>query len=237
MNPTNRTLLRMLCAIACALSAIDSVQAQDPTPSPTPPAYSVLDLGTLYGGGSGATAINNSGDVVGYSGSADNTGNRGFLYSGGSMVDVGTLNGNNTAAYGVNSFADVVGQSANADNTADHAFLYSGGSISDLGTLGGTSSNAFGINDSGQIVGISDTSGDAASHAFVYSGGSMTDLGAQIGGTQSSLTPLTALAMSRGGGRTTVRSKHLSTRMAIGWISALSAAAPALDMPSMTQGK
>jgi probable HAF family extracellular repeat protein len=187
MNPLDRTLVQTLFTISCALSVIGSIQAQDPTPtpSPTPPAYSVLDLGTLYGGGSAATAINNAGDVVGYCGSADNTGNRGFLYSGGSMVDVGTLAGNNTAAFGVNRFADVIGHSANADNTADRAFLYSAGNISDLGTLGGTSSYAYGINDSGQIVGISDTSGDAASHAFLYSGGSMTDLGLQIGGTQS----------------------------------------------------
>jgi uncharacterized repeat protein (TIGR01451 family) len=154
----------------------------------TPPQYQVLDLGTLGGTGSGATALNNAGQVVGYSTFAGGGENHAFIYFGGSMIDPGTFwpNGSaNTTATGINNSGQVVGHSANTDNTTEHAFLYSNNTMSDLGTLGGTTSDAFGINDSGQTVGISDTSGDAASHAFFYSNGSMTDLGTLPGGTQS----------------------------------------------------
>ena len=165
------------------------VVGQSYTASASPIAHSFLysggtlhDLGTFGGNDSGATAINNLGQVVGV---ADTTGTlaaHAFLYSGGPLMDLGTLGGTTSSANGINDSGQIVGQ-AFTGPTIFHAFLYSGGTMSDLGTLGGNNSEAFGINSSGQVVGISDTA--TAGHAFLYDGGTMHDLGT-LGGTISS---------------------------------------------------
>lgn len=133
----------------------------------------ITDLGTLAGTYSQAFAINDSGQVVGYSDTVQ--GQHAFLYSGGTMSDLGTLGGSYSSARGINDSGQAVGFSYTAGDSAQHAFLYSGGTMSDLGTLGGASSAALGINDSGQVVGQSSTLGNGT-HAFLYSRGTMTDL-------------------------------------------------------------
>ena len=50
----------------------------------------MLDLGTLGGASSFANAINNHGQVVGYSVAPNNGGGRAFLYSDGRMTDLNT---------------------------------------------------------------------------------------------------------------------------------------------------
>jgi len=148
--------------------------------------YSVTDLGTLGGGNSGATAINNSGQIVGHSDIAGNASTHAFLYSNGVMSDLGTLGGTSSDAFALNDSGQVAGSASTAHNAATHAFLYSGGGMVDLGTLGvgGTSSSAAGINNSGQVVGTASTAYDATAHAFLYSGGAMSDLGT-LGGYDS----------------------------------------------------
>src|ERR1039458_2242988 len=98
------------------------------------------DLGTL-GGSSTGYAINNSGEVAGYS-----NGNA-FLYNGTTIQDLGTLSGTTSLAYGINDSGNVVGYSnfAGGDSHSYHAFLYSGGVMTDMGALGGTSSYASAI--------------------------------------------------------------------------------------------
>jgi probable HAF family extracellular repeat protein len=125
----------------------------------------MMDLGTLDGGGpffstSGATGINASGQVVGYSTYTSSTpAAHGFLYSGGAMTDLGTF-----MPSGINDSGLLVGSSTNTSGVS-HAFLYSGGAMTDLGTLGGTNSYASGINASGQVIGQADTT-SGAQHAF-----------------------------------------------------------------------
>jgi probable HAF family extracellular repeat protein len=128
------------------------------------------------------TAVNASGQVVGYS-SSTNGQIHAFLYSAGQLIDLGTLPGGNySEANGINSSGQVVGYSTVASGSS-HAFLYSGGQMTDLGTLPrGFSSVATGINDAGLIVGYSDTrplgyTYPQPDHAFVYSNGTMTDIG------------------------------------------------------------
>lgn len=121
-------------------------------------------LGTLSGAvlSSGA-AINNSGQVVGYS---DVNGNaRAFLYSGGQMQDLGILPGYvYSSASGINNSGQVVGNSY--DNNSTRAFLHSNGQINDLNNLirnnpGWTLQSANGINDNGQIAGSGRISGQS----------------------------------------------------------------------------
>jgi probable HAF family extracellular repeat protein len=113
--------------------------------------YTAYDLGPGI-----AYGINNSGTVVGQSGSG-----QAFSYSGGIMTDLGV-----GAAFGINNFGTVVGGTDGSILASGNAFSYSGGVMNYFG-----SGSAYGINDSGTIVGVTSSGG-----AFSYSGGGMTGL-------------------------------------------------------------
>lgn len=148
-----------------------------------PPQYSVIDLGTLGGDHSAATALNNSGQVTGWSEVVP--GNTGvvhaFIYSNGVMQDLGTLPGcTSSKGFGINSSGAVAGSSYQPQSS--HAFVYSNGSMKDLGTLpGGSTSFGSAINDAGQVCGSSDftrpTTSTIGNDAFLYSDGQIHDLG------------------------------------------------------------
>lgn len=133
-----------------------------------------------------ATAINDSGKIVGYS-SAKGGATHAVFYSsgtsGGKIKDLGTLGGTTSYAYGLNNGGEATGYST-LSNGASHAFITVSGGLQDLGTLGGDSSVGYAINASGLVTGSSQTAGDAATHAFLYSNGAMHDLGS-LGGTSS----------------------------------------------------
>lgn len=140
------------------------------------PEYTFTDLGTLTGGNySAAFAINNHGQIVGYS--TSNSGNRAFLWQSGSMNSLGVLpGGGDSVAIDINNSGQIIGRSDSSNGS--RAFLWQSGSMSNLGLLSGASgqSAANAINDAGQIAGSSSTSG-GTSHAFLWQSGSMTDLG------------------------------------------------------------
>ena len=129
----------------------------------------ITDMGTLGGDSSEAFAVNDHGEAVGYSFTADGTPHA-FLYSAGAMSDLGTL-GRASMAFSINNHGQIVGLDlGNADNTAS-IFLYSNGKTQKLGDLlsdgSGWSLNYpfAGINDSGQIAGTGLINGEA--HAFL----------------------------------------------------------------------
>ncbi len=141
-------------------------------------------LGFLGGMDSGASGINDSGQVVGYATTASGNAEA-FLYSDGVMTGLGFLpGGTQGGATGINNSGQVVGYSTNASGNKE-AFLYSGGVMTGLGTLPGyIDSVAYAINESGQIVGYAtDPSGNA--QAFLYGGGVMTGLGTLPGAVGS----------------------------------------------------
>ena len=136
--------------------------------------YVVEDLGALAGDTSSvAWAINENGDVVGWS--QGPAGTRAFVYTnaGGMVALPGLPNKPRTVARDINDAGVIVG-SANAGGTdLGHAVLWSGGSVQDLGTLGtGYFSEAWGVNNLGQVAGWSYTNGGnglTGVHGFLYS--------------------------------------------------------------------
>lgn len=113
------------------------------------------DLGTLSGNGwdsSNATAINDAGQVVGYSGY------RAFLYSKGVMRALPTYDDRKMEAYGINSQGDVVGGIVGNGYYGNDPFLYTGGNLLNLNQHLDETNHwhvevVRGINDSGMIVG------------------------------------------------------------------------------------
>ena len=103
------------------------------------------DLGDLGGGYSGASGINDAGQVSGYSYTA--AGGYGAFITGPDgmgMRDLGTLIGGGTSlASGINDAGQVVGGSSTAGGSI-HAFITGpdGMGMRDLGTLGGSYSDA-----------------------------------------------------------------------------------------------
>ncbi|MEH2243020.1 hypothetical protein [Nostoc sp.] len=154
--------------------------------SSTDSGYSVTDLTTLLGGGNNyATAINDSGQIVGYS----ITSNHPFLYSNGQMIDQGTFSQSFSHPIAINNSAQIAGVDTNIftnNNHTSNAFLYSDGKTTDLGSLGGPYIYVTSINNSGQVIGVSQTNTNRSIYhtlngstynGFLYSNGQMTSLG------------------------------------------------------------
>jgi probable HAF family extracellular repeat protein len=119
-----------------------------------PPRYEIIDLGTLGGGDSGANAINEGGQVVGWSKGGDYSESHAFFWDPtNGMVDLGVLPDTECSyASALNDFGVIVGSSGHCDD--DNAFIWD--SINGLRYLeeGLSSDNvAEGINNAGQVIG------------------------------------------------------------------------------------
>lgn len=168
---------RLVPVIVLMLAACDS--AQSPTGTPGAPMqaalqaerseFAVIDLGTL--GGSFSTAgsngaINNAGQVVGWSATASGEVHA-FLWDRGVMVDLGTP-GQTSYAGAINDRGQVIGiryYECGPGCYPYHGFLWEHGVTTDLGMT------PTAINDVGQIIGYGGGQG------FVWQRGMKTDLG------------------------------------------------------------
>ena len=139
----------------------------------------LTDLGTLGGMYSSARAVNNLGQIVGYSSDASN-GQRAFLWTPtGGMQALPTLGSDpDDLANAINKSGEVVGVSRLTPEGPFHAFFWSSsGGIRDLGTLpGDNDSDASGINSTNHVVGSSSDLNDAV-RAFMWTqAGGMQEL-------------------------------------------------------------
>jgi probable HAF family extracellular repeat protein len=144
------------------------------------------DLGTLGGTTSDATAINESGLVVGKSKTAAGLTHAFRWTSGTGMVDLGTLGGTGSDAADVNNAGVIVGSATTAASAGEsHAFRWTaGGGMVDLGTLGGTSSRALAVSETGAVTGVV-YFGVTSTHGFYWdTTHGMVDLGG-IGGNST----------------------------------------------------
>lgn len=137
----------------------------------------------------GAVAINNAGQIVGFSPSVTGAGHAVLWSSAGVIQDLGTLGGTTSEAVDINASGQVIGKSLIAD-ASTHYFLWSSGTgMQDLNTMLGPVTGVVEINDAGQIIGTYTAAG-GASHAFLYTPGSgLRDLGT-LGGATSAPTGL-----------------------------------------------
>jgi probable HAF family extracellular repeat protein len=118
------------------------------------------DLGSL-GGTTVATAISDSGLIVGYSYLPRGV-YHGFVYADGKMIDAGTLPGmDRSQLFAVNSEGIAVGASSNGGDPT--AVIYAGGRMVDLATRVDSSpyeiNSVNGIDEAGNIIGTGRLSG------------------------------------------------------------------------------
>ena len=156
--------MRLHLHLASTLLAVGPLAAQAD--------YQLVDLGALAFGTSRAYAVNESGDVAGYTLVASGE-SHAFRWSGGTMTDLGTLPPSSwSIAYDLDEAGSVVGEAGNFS-----AFQWQVGP--GMSGLAGTgwASRAYGINDRGTIVGEGEDA-FGTSRAFVWRAGAVSFLGA-----------------------------------------------------------
>src|SRR5688500_1819211 len=98
--------------------------------------YTVTDLGALGGTFSGASSINNFGQILGTAHVVGTPDRRLFIWQNGVITDIGSP-GDGAWAGEINDLGQVTGNYTRPGTALHHAFLYENGQVTDLGTLGG----------------------------------------------------------------------------------------------------
>ncbi len=143
--------------------------------------YTLTDFGTLGGTTSVGWGINNAGQVVGGSQTANNAAYHGFIYDGIQIQDLGVPAGwTGSTGFAVNDLGQAVGTIGN--ESVYHAAFFPGPGMApqDLGTLDGLRSGANAINTSGLIAGYSEVA-SGRDHPTLFSSGQVIDLGLPAG--------------------------------------------------------
>jgi probable HAF family extracellular repeat protein len=154
----HRHLLLALLLLGIMLSALAT--AQDPSYT-----FTTLDVPFPGAHDTGATGINNHGQIVGGYLDSRNQ-DQGFLDNRGVFTTI-----LNTEPQGINNQGQITG--FYSDGRGLHGFLYDSGVYTTLDVSGANLTLAAGINDRGQIVGVYEDS-NGVSHGFLYDAGVFT---------------------------------------------------------------
>ena len=169
-----RRLVRLLVAVNLVLGGLivgSPVAAAD--------AYTIVDLGTLGGVGSGAAGVNEAGDVVGTA----NTGwsePHAFRWSAGVMTGIHAMGGWGSEGTDISDDGWVVGSAGNNSGYAEAMYWFGADPIP-VGTLGDRWSQAFAINNDHRIVGRS-ANAEGLIEAFSWDDGVIVGLGSLVEG-------------------------------------------------------
>jgi probable HAF family extracellular repeat protein len=147
-------------------------------------ATGMRDLGTLGGQSSFATAINEAGQVVGYSGRPVGPVHAFIWTERDGMTDIGSPGPSLSVAWALNDAGVVVGAGAEELNGPVVPFVWTAGSgMRALSVLGGGNSYAFAINAAGVIGGSSAPTGGGPDHGALWKNGELIDIGSLGGET------------------------------------------------------
>ncbi len=161
-------------SVLCAMSLLGIIASAVPSlaqASQTVPQYAVIDLGTLGGTFSLAYAINDRGQIDGFSTLPGDTVEHSFLYQSGNILDLGTLGGPNSMSFsGLNNVTQVGGASdtSTSDPNGEDfcafgthlvclGFVWQNEVLTPLGALGGNNSQVAQVNASGRVAGYAET--------------------------------------------------------------------------------
>jgi probable HAF family extracellular repeat protein len=179
----------------------------------------MLDLGTLGGSESRATAINDAGQVVGVSSLPGDRVRRAFLWSEGQMQPLPTLGGAESYATAIDAAGHVLGW-ANTPGGAFHAFCYRPGEMADLGALGDGAGMALGSDEAGEVLLL--VSDGWGTQACLQTEGGRIDLGT-LGGSYTIATAINAAGQVVGGSDTVANAARHAFRWSRGGMEDLGA--------------
>jgi probable HAF family extracellular repeat protein len=131
-------------------------------------------------GSADVSAINDHGDMVGWSNDVNGFGRAVIWRNGGAVRDLDVFLGEGTSAQDINERGDVYGFGG-----PDHWFVLIDGVVYHPGAPAGTFSHPAAMNENGEVAGLLRTA-DGSWHSFVWRKGQMTDLGVGPPGRQSS---------------------------------------------------
>src|SRR5471032_888517 len=134
------------------------------------PQYNYSALSSLGGTNTGATAINNAGQISGTSDTSDGY-SHAVVWSGTSVTDLGSA-GRSSQAYAINSLGQVAGVAQDSSGNF-LAAKWTGGQATLLPTLGVGIAQAQGINNAGTVVGYA-VATNQVQQATIWSGGNAT---------------------------------------------------------------
>lgn len=154
-------------------------------------AYTVTDLGY----GVRPTAINNVGQVTGWSNSATNV----FLYNtnDGSVQNLGRFGGNyETISTSINNNGQITVYAQDISTGPTKIYIYDSktGATHDMRPNGGPADRVFSINDAGQAVGTYKPDGAVTGHNYLYTNGEIVDIG-----TWGMVSPTNTLKINNSG--------------------------------------
>jgi probable HAF family extracellular repeat protein len=183
--------IRWLTAATISVGLVLGAAAVPASAAATQRPYRTVDLGTLGGPNSAATAGSAAGWVVGTS-DVPAGGTHAFRWRGGRMTDLGTLGGPDSTASDVDARGRVVGVSTTTDGT-QHGFLWTHGRMTDL-----TPDRAYGtataVDDAGTVAGTLSTA--TTLQAYTWRAGEVTLL---AGAADAARPDTTASDIAAGG--------------------------------------
>jgi probable HAF family extracellular repeat protein len=148
--------------------------------------YTVTNIGTLGGNDSVAVSINDLGEVVGYSKTADGEVHA-FRYFRDAIFDLSTLGGKESYAHVITNSGMLLGDSKTPDGTLRPFMGAPNSPLFNFGDDPHLFSSARGANNVGQVVGfrlVADEHGQFHKRAYLYTTNRTIDLGT-FGGKQS----------------------------------------------------